>query len=157
MSNMSEAISLTIQNEGGYCDISADRGGPTNMGITQADLPNVDIKNLTQEQAVSFYAQNYWKTWMGDIESQKVCNKVFDMAVLLSVDTAVRLLQRALKFPFVQQDGNFGPHTLAATNETGDNLLSAYKSVLVAHFRWVVQQDPTQQEFLNGWVARINS
>ena len=157
MSDMQTAIVRTLQNEGGYVDNPDDLGGPTNMGITQADMPGVNLQTLTQAQAVSYYAANFWKDWMGEINSQVVVNKLFDMGVLLSVDTAVRMLQRALGFATAQQDGDFGPETLAATNEAGDGLLAEYKQVLAAHMEWIVSQNASQEEFLQGWLDRVES
>ena len=157
MSDMNEAISITLVHEGGYVNNPEDRGGPTNMGITQADLPGMDIRNLTQAQAISYYAQNYWKPFMGEINSQVVVNKLFDIGVLLSVDTAVRMLQRALGFATAQQNGSFGSRTLSATNEAGDGLLPEYKRVLAAHFNWIAETEPSQKIFLSGWLNRVNS
>lgn len=157
MSDMTQAIQSTLLHEGGYVDNPDDKGGPTNMGITQKDMPTQNMQTLTEAQAISYYAQNYWKDWMGEIDSQAVCNKVFDMSVLLSVTTAVRLLQRALGFSSLLQDGNFGPETLSATNEQGDALLPNYQQVLTLHFKWIVSMDSNQQQFLEGWLNRVNS
>jgi lysozyme family protein len=157
MADLSQSIEITLRHEGGYVNNPEDAGGATNMGIEQRDLPNIPIKTLTVAQAVAYYQEHYVKPWMSHIESQIVADKVFDMGVLLGVSTAVRLLQRALSFPNAQQDGEFGPETLSAVNEDGDNLLAPYKAVLAAHFRWIVQQEPSQQEFLQGWLNRAES
>lgn len=156
MSLMQPAIEIVLEHEGGFVDNPNDKGGATNMGIEQHDLPDVPIKDLTKNQAVSYYAQNFWKPWMAEIDSQDICNKIFDFCVVLGISTAVRLLQRALGFPPPMQDGEFGPHTLAATN-TYDTVLASYKRVLAAHFNWIVQTDSTQKPFLQGWLNRVNS
>lgn len=157
MSDVNQAIVLTLQHEGGFVDNPDDRGGATNMGITQEDLPGSDIRELTISQAISFYKEHFVKPWMSEIHSQAVANKVFDMSVLLGISTAVRLLQRALGFSSPRQDGVFGDETLASVNDAGDNLLPAYKRVLAAHFRWIGETEPSQQQFVDGWVARANS
>lgn len=151
------SIQKTIVHEGGFVDNPEDKGGVTNMGIEQKEWPNGDIRNLTIAQAIEWYSERYVKPWMTEINSQDVLDKIFDMGVLLGIQTAVRLLQRALGFALAEQDGDFGPATLAATNEHQDILLPAYKDVLSRHFRWIVQQDSTQQEFLDGWLKRVNS
>ena len=157
MADTNQSIALTLQHEGGYSDNSADPGGATNMGVEQRDLPDIPIKDLTVAQATAYYQANYVKPWMSEITSQAVCDKVFDFGVLLGVQTAVRLLQRAMNFAASQQDGQFGNETLAAVNEDGDSLLESYKAVLAAHMRWIVQQTPSQQVFLDGWLNRVES
>ena|SRR5208282_3281741 len=157
MADTNQSIALTLQNEGGYVDNPNDKGRATKYGITQEDLPGQDIAELTAAQATAYYQANYVKPWMSQITSQVICDKVFDFGVLLGIQTAVRLLQRAANFSSAQQDGNFGPETLAAVNEDGDSLLNLYQAVLISHFRWIVQQNPSQQEFLQGWLNRVNS
>ncbi|MGH7746944.1 MAG: glycoside hydrolase family 108 protein, partial [Candidatus Dormibacteria bacterium] len=157
VSNLNISIGLTIQNEGGFVDNPNDKGHATKYGITQEDLPGQDIEALTEDQATAYYQEHFVKPWMSQIVSQPVTDKVFDMSVLLGVRTAVRMLQRALGFPAEQQDGEFGDETSAHVNDAGDNLLPAYKRSLAAHFQWIVNQDPSQNEFLNGWLRRVNS
>lgn len=158
MSSMREAIRLTIQHEGGFVDNREDHGGATKYGITQHDcdlyLGGADVAGISEEQAETVYAQKWWKEPYLDIVEQSICDKLFDMTVVLGISTGVRMLQRALG---IEQDGDFGPQTLAAVNEAGVDVLPTYKEKLSAHFRWIVAQDPTQQEFLDGWLNRVNS
>jgi len=46
--------------EGGYDDDPDDSGGETKFGIDKRSHPNLDIKNLTREQAI----QIYWEDWL---------------------------------------------------------------------------------------------
>ncbi len=131
-----------------------DKGGPTKYGITQKDLPGVNIKDLTVEQATTFYYVKYWNPLYTKIGDQAAGTKIFDMGVLFGVKTAVRLLQGVLE---VQQDEKFGPGTLAALNAAPASLLPLYRVRLLMHTRWIVFQNATQAEFLNGWDNRINS
>ena len=52
-----EIIESVLKHEGGYVNDPHDRGGETNFGITKKFYPNVDIKNLTKEQAKKIYHQ----------------------------------------------------------------------------------------------------
>jgi|ERR1700688_2745013 len=149
------AISLTLVHEGGYVDNPADSGGPTNMGITQKDMPDQDMKTLTVDQAVLYYQEHYWKPLYGEINDQFVANKIFDLGVLFGVGTAVKVLQASLGSV---ADGSFGPMTLLAVNATEPGeLLTAYKTGLISHALAVVQAQPQDRVFFAGWVRRINS
>ena len=149
------AIQKTLIHEGGYVDHPADSGGPTNMGITQKDMPGVDLKSLTADQAVQYYRETYWKPLYSQIASQTIAEKLFDMSVLLGVGTAIHILQTTLQ---TLVDGSFGPGTLSALNAAEPvSFLSNYKINLVGHAVDVVAKNPKDRIFFAGWVRRINS
>ncbi|KKK60142.1 hypothetical protein LCGC14_3027340, partial [marine sediment metagenome] len=52
MASFEKAIPIVLKHEGGYVHDKLDPGGETNFGISKRAYPMVDIKNLTQEQAV---------------------------------------------------------------------------------------------------------
>jgi lysozyme family protein len=155
MAKFEDAIGPTLQHEGRYVNNPADPGGPTKYGITQADMPGVPISLISEQDAVEYYREHYWKPDFSQIENQDVANKIFDMGVNLGVGEAVRLLQRALGLNPV--DGVFGPNTLAAVNNAGDAILGPYKQQLVQHYEAIVAAKPQEAVFLNGWLARANS
>lgn len=156
MADFKTAVLLTLQHEGGYVNNSHDKGGPTKYGITQADMPGVDISQITTDQAVSYYAERYWKPLYSQINDQLLANKLFDMGVLFGVGTAVKLLQLSLTQGIVVvQDGVFGPNTLAVTNERGD--LQKYRIVLYNHAMDVVNRNPEDAVFISGWTHRIQA
>ena len=155
MSSFEIAVAITLQHEGGYVNDPADPGGATNMGITQRDLPDTPIQNLTVAQAVAYYSNTYWKGLYSSLTSQQLANKLFDWGVLFGVGTAVKVLQGVLG---IKQDGLFGPASLAAVNATdGVMLLEEYKNSMLIHASRVVAANPTLTKFLAGWVRRINS
>ena len=49
------AIAFVLNEEGGYSNDPRDPGGETNFGISKRAHPQVDIKNLTLEEAESIY------------------------------------------------------------------------------------------------------
>ena len=156
MADFKTAVLLTLQHEGGYVNNPHDKGGPTKYGITQADMPGVDISQITTDQAVAYYAEHYWKTLYSQINDQSLANKLFDMGVLFGVGTAVKLLQISLSEGItVVPDGIFGVNTLAVTNERGD--VNKYRIVLYNHAMEVVNRNPQDSIFLHGWTTRIQS
>lgn len=155
MADLNISIQKTLVHEGGYVDNPADSGGPTKFGITQADMPGQNIEDLTPEQAIEYYLEHYVKPGYSEIQSQDVCNKLFDMGVLFGIGEAVHIFQLVLN---VGVDGVFGPETLQATNEAdADSLLQAYKTSMATHAFQIATANPKDRIFLTGWVNRINS
>lgn len=159
MADFKIAVQKTLVNEGGYVNDPADPGGATNMGIEQSEWTSGDIKNITQDQAIAFYSERYWKPLYSQIEDQAVANKLFDVGVLFGVGTAVKNLQQALTSGFaITVDGSFGPETLSAINQAdGPSLLNAYKTLLVSHIFAIATAKPETRKFVAGWGKRVNS
>lgn len=154
MARFEDAIKETLQWEGGYVNDPVDPGGETNMGVTKRDHPDLDILNLTVEQATEIYRQEYWNPLYDRIDSQAVGTKIFDMGVNMSPRRAVRKLQGVL---FVIADGVFGPGTLAALNTAGEAVLPEYKARLESYYQDLVAVKPELGRFLKGWLRRVNS
>lgn len=50
----------TLKQDGGYTNDPDDPGGETKWGISKRSHQNLDIKNLTLEDALEIYRQEYW-------------------------------------------------------------------------------------------------
>jgi lysozyme family protein len=148
VSNFDEAIGFVLSNEGGLSNDPADPGGLTNFGISQKQYPALDIRNLTREDAVQIYQDDYWNKFQyGDITSQRVATKVFDAAVNMGPVRAIRLLQLAVN---VQADGVLGVQTIAAVNAADEsNLMDEFKAQLAKYYC-----DLGKPEFMLGWLRR---
>src|SRR5271170_2577263 len=158
MSDIKISITKTLAHEGGYVNNPADKGGPTKYGITQLDVPGVDMQNLSLDTAIAYYQAHYVKPLYAQILNQDVLDKLFDMGVLFGVGTATLLLQRSLGMP--KPDGVFGPDTLNQTNTAGnhpDDALHAYRAALAQHAIDVYKANPADGVFLKGWLNRIAS
>lgn len=156
MADFKIAVQKTLVHEGGYVNNPHDKGGPTKYGITQADMPGVSIKDITPEQAVEYYAANYWKDLYAQINDQPLAEKLFDMGVLFGVKTAVKLLQISMQHEIgLVSDGSFGPNTLAAVNTSAN--LADYRTTLLSHCINVVNNNPNDSVFVQGWINRISS
>lgn len=156
MADFLTAVAKTIIHEGGYVNNPADRGGPTKFGITQSDMPGVDISGLQVTQAEAYYQEHYWKPLYSQITKQEVADKLFDMGVLFGVKTATRMLQTSMESEIhLVSDGDFGPETLSDVNLYAS--LPQYRTTLIQHVINIVHNDPSQNIFSAGWVNRINS
>ena len=156
-----QAVEVVLKHEGGYVNDPTDPGGETNFGISRRSYPDLDIRNLTREQAIEIYRQDFWERWGYDrIRDLAVATKVFDMAVNMGPKRAHTLLQQALGLigsPVVV-DGILGPQTLKATNEADPSRLLEALRLLSARYYWeLVRLDGRRKKFLQGWLARAYS
>ena len=109
------AFAKVVSVEGGYVDDPKDPGGATKFGISQRSYPDVDIKNLTLDQAKAIYRADYWDAVSGDELPDPLSHLVFDAAVNQGVSPAQKMMQEALG---VKVDGEIGKITLAAAKNS---------------------------------------
>jgi lysozyme family protein len=158
MANIIPALEKTLKWEGGY---TVDTGGKTKFGISQKAYPDLDIPNLTIEQAREIYRRDYWNRIQGDfIKSQKTAGALFDYAVNAGVSKALKAAQTVLKrrgFP-IAVDGKIGASTLAAINATGDILGDLITQERISFYEELVKQNPAKYgTYLKGWLKRAHS
>lgn len=116
--NFELAFDRLMGHEGSYTPGIGDPGGETNWGISKRSYPDVDIRNLTRDQAKEIYCRDFWNRIHAEHLPPSVAFQAFDFAVNSGIGTAVRYLQKAAG---VADDGHWGPVTqaaIAATNET---------------------------------------
>ena len=110
----------------------------TKFGIAASAHPQLDIANLTLDQANAIRKTEYWNAVRGDEVPAPIAFMLADAAYGSGPDTAIRNLQGALG---VLVDGQFGLHTMAATravaavapqDEYGLTPLSAFLSLFAA-------------------------
>jgi lysozyme family protein len=156
-----KAFNYLMYHEGGYVKDPADPGGETRYGISKRSYPQLDIKNLTQDQAKQIYFVDFWqKGKYEQIEDENIAIKFFDLAVHTGIPQAVRLIQRALRAAGTQvvEDGLIGSITLSAINKADPtDLLAALKSESAGYYRLIVSANPSQQKFIQGWLQRAYS
>ncbi len=85
-----KALAFTLKYEGGFVDNPADRGGPTNQGITQKTydayrkqqgLSSQDVRKLSVAERDWIYRRNYWDACKCDSKPPKLAIACFDFAV----------------------------------------------------------------------------
>lgn len=120
-SNYNRSQNLLFGHEGGYSNHPDDRGGATNLGVTQRTLSGWrganatvdDVKNLTREEAAQIYRARYWNAVQADLLPSGVDHAAFDFAVNSGPGMAVRKLQEVVG---TTPDGRMGPKTFEAIN-----------------------------------------
>lgn len=154
MADFNKSIDKVLINEGGYVNDPSDRGGETKFGISKRAYPNVDIKNLTAEQAKEIYKKDYWDKVKGDdISSEFVAYEIFDTAVNMGVRTASKIAQVVCE---AHPDGFIGENTLKALNGVDEELFVAkFKLAKIARYAYLVKTRPANKKFLYGWINRV--
>lgn len=75
-----DAFALVVGLEAGYVNDPHDPGGETKFGISKRAYPNLDIPQLTLEQAKAIYERDYWGKCGCGLMAWPVALQVFDAA-----------------------------------------------------------------------------
>lgn len=165
------------EKEGGYTNHPADRGGPTNKGITEqvarAYGYSGDMKAIPEAIVKEIYKQLYWKRPGFDKINQgmpKVAEELFDTGVNMGPKVAAVMLQRCLNvlnrggndYPDIKADGDIGPMTLSVlarlanyrgTFEAEKMLVKALNVLQGCRYISIAEANPSQEAFEWGWLA----
>jgi len=157
LADFDKAFEFLIKHEGGYVSDPDDPGGETKYGISKRSYPNLDIKNLTLEQAKEIYRRDWWdKMGLDEVEDQAVATKLFDIAVNVGLRRAVRLMQMAINRAggTLKVDGVIGPKTRAAINNHPNkrHVLAEFMLMCVRYYCSIARGSKTK--FLAGWLKR---
>jgi lysozyme family protein len=112
-----------IGHEGGFSDDPKDPGNwtggrpnvgtllGTKYGIAANTYPDLDIKNLTLDEAKEIYWRDWWIKAGAEYLTKDMVYQMWQFAVNAGMGNAKRCLQRAVN---VADDGAVGPATIAA-------------------------------------------
>ena len=153
MKTFDEIIEQVLEHEGGYVNDPKDLGGETKYGITKRFYPDIDIKNLTIEQATEIYKKDYWDKNKVESLPQNLWHIYFDMCVNMGKRTAVKVLQRAAvnKGRDIEVDGGLGPMTIGALKGVELDRVRAFR---VKYYVDLITARPEQEKFYLGWFRR---
>lgn len=160
---------LIFRDEGGFSDDPNDSGNwtggaigsgtlvGTNFGISAASYPDLDIVNLTQDDATQIYYTDWWQRYSFGLLVAPFDMKVFDIAINIGPFNAVVLLQRAANSlgAALSLDGIIGRNTCAAVAAAPDAaLMNTFVLFVKNHYTSIVKNNPRDQKYLAGWLAR---
>lgn len=171
MTLFDKCYDLLLKNEGGYSYHPKDKGGETYKGIARRyhsswkgwdilddykfgrDFPvNAYQDDELDELVRSFYRDIFWDRMKLDlISNENAALQIFDMAVNSGIRTAVKIAQRVC---LSKVDGVLGARTAIKINQMGDAFVDKYILARIEKYRDIVNNDPSQQVFLNGWIRR---
>lgn len=174
--DIASLIEDVIAREGGYTDHPADRGGPTNWGVTldvaRANGWTGDMRTLPRSEAARIYRRLYWDrpgfAFVAEV-APHVAAELFDTGVNMGPDVAARFLQRALNalnrqqrdFDDMPVDGRIGARTLQALGAFirlrapgGEPVLvKAIEALQGERYIRLAETRPANEAFLYGWLA----
>lgn len=151
-------VTIILKNEGGdkVTNDSDDPGGVTKYGISKKYNPEIDIKNLTEEQAKQIYAKKYYiPCGADDVNDDELALNLFDSAVNPGLGWASKTIQRLVN---VDVDGIVGNNTIEAINNYFDKkgLIAMFKIFRKDYYRNRVKVKQSNKKYINGWLRRVD-
>ena len=135
-----------------------DPGGLTKYGIDQRSHPDVDVENLTLEQAAKIYRVEYWDKYHCGELPWPLSLVHFDGCVNMGPAQQVKNLQRVVG---VAVDGKWGPKTKAAAIVACEQRAPEVVALQVCEqkrqfYKDLAKEKPKFACFLDGWLNRVN-
>lgn len=158
--SIERALVLLFREEGGFTKDPDDPGNwtggskgkgeikGTKYGISAAQYPDLDIENLTLDDAAVIYRRDYWDACKCDQLPWPLSLFVFDSAVNQGTGVAIRMLQKALDLP---QDGILGPRTMAAATRARPWHAARFMAFRAMRYQGTRNYD----KYGEGWLTRI--
>jgi lysozyme family protein len=139
--NFNKAMLYLFQVEGGYVNNKNDKGGATNLGITQKTynaflkkygLIEKSVRDISKKEATQIYYENYWISSTADkISDFPLALITFDSAVNHGVSIAKTLLKQS------------------------NNDFYKFLNLRKEKYKAIVQKNPSQKVFYKGWLNRL--
>lgn len=124
------ALQFILKWEGGYVNDPDDPGGETKWGIAKAYHQDLDIENLTPQQATEIYYEEYWVPSGCSYIPYPLCVVVFDTAVNMGVSQALAYLKKS-------------PDALSYIEARREGYIDR------------VRKSPVKQKYIKGWLNRL--
>lgn len=172
----SKVAPIILRHEGGYVNHTADKGGPTNKGITlttwkqyakedlDIDNPTLEkLKKITNQQATIIYRKRYWEPKkFCEINDERVSLMIYDWTI--TSGGAAEQVQKLLVNEFgkdIEIDGGIGSQTIKAINnvENQDKLLNRLAEIRKQYYTNLTYTDGKKNDqdvFLEGWNNRVD-
>ena len=149
MSSFEKHMEFIMKWEAGYVNDPNDTGGETKYGISKRQYPNLDIANLTKEDASEIYKRDYWDKCRCDEIPEFMRLAVFDTAVNCGVVKAIMLLQEVINEII---DGIIGKKTIKNANRASDpkDFLTRYMTGRILYYTKLKQFE----RYGKGWIKR---
>lgn len=141
-------VEMVLEHEGGYVDDPNDRGGQTNMGITQksfsgfigSEASESDMRDMTRDQAIDFY-RDLWEKMNLDRYPVPLRLQYADMQVNGGKRASDMILQMAINTRvhpneverWIDVDGVAGRGTMAALDRANITALDYFGERVLFH------------------------
>lgn len=163
------AFNTLLLDEGGLSDDPDDPGGLTKYGISKRYYPDLDIKNLTVDDARELFWKDWWVRYRyKDLAEYNfdIAERVFNIAVNIGPDSAAKYLQIAInsvimylgeskRLDCLVVDGIIGSVTIRTLSELDffqtSYILPAFTSLVAHHY----MTRPKRDKYESGWMNRL--
>lgn len=162
--SLDQALEYLLEEEGGWSNHKADRGGATMYGVTQGTYnawrkkkgrPQQSVSKITHAEAEELYKEEYWEAASCHKLPWPISYLCFDAAVNSGASRGKKWVQEGLG---VTPDGAIGPASIAAAKAAVDKgdagKLLAIVDARATFLARLVQKTPSQAAFLLGWWRR---
>ena len=126
-----KAVEFVLKHEGGYTFNPKDPGGETNFGISKKAYPNLNIKDLTRDQAKEIYRIDYWNPSRAEVMPGFIKLIHFNTAVNCGMAKANEIMKKS------------------------KGSLEIYAWFLTLHYITIVKKNPDLKQFIGGWMNRV--
>lgn len=138
MNNFEKAMPFIADHEwgnrkdGGLTRDPVDPGGVTKYGISQRANPDVDVANLTLENAFKLYRARYWDAYNLDSQPWPFAVAVFDS--------------------YIQHN----PKVVKEWVEDSNGDIRIFMGLRRVYYLSIIKKNPSQERFRKGWLNRLN-
>ena len=154
MTDFDRALEFIMKWEGGdkITEDPIDPGGLTKYGISKSAHPDVDIRNLTFEQAKQIYLEHYWNRGKCPLLPKPLNIAHMDACVNMGKRRAAKFIQKAVG---VYADGVIGDKTINAVIRMDPGALAVeIIRQRNEYYEELATNAPPLKKFLKGWLNR---
>lgn len=163
MDRFERILDYLLTVEGGYSNDENDKGGKTKYGIIEEEARDFGYKGNMQDLTIDFAKNIYLKKYylgnkLDKVVDDKVALSICDWAVnsgrngTKNAQIAINQLTNAN----LDVDGIIGSKTLDALNAVDPGkFLEVYHNLQRFYYKGKVEADKTQEDFLAGWLNRV--
>jgi lysozyme family protein len=171
-STWTKSAAFTLKIEGGEVNDPDDKGGHTNLGITEATLKTAyaagivahgDVSKLTRAEALAIYKNLYWDKYSWGELPWPLCLVLFDATVHHGPGGVARIAQKAANAlgQALEVDGKYGPKTKSAIwafKETNTApFCERFLEERKAYFDSIIAGNASQEKYRKGWNNRLKA
>lgn len=173
-------VEMVLKHEGGYVNDKNDNGKETYCGISRRSHPrwagwkivdtykplkwNEKIDDAELNQCViDLYTKNYYKPLkLESINNLLLSAHLFDHGVNAGLSASAKLLQKSINTVYnlsIAVDGKIGNETLSYANSPDKltDLVNEFIKNREQFYKNIVNRNPSQKKFLNGWLNRVKT
>ena len=167
-SGFKNAVQIVLGLEGGFSEYNPSTKDPrTNKGITQPEfdefrrknnLQSKDVKDITTDEAIEIYKQEYWDKIQGDkldARNPKLAIVIFDSAVNNGIGGANGIIKS-----IINTDGNRFDDKMIEDIIAADKSNDLYSNIInkrYQKYKDIIAKNPVMDDYAKGWNNRLDN